>query len=112
MIKHKEHRELIINKLVKAFNNWLRTGLYPEYFRHSRMVALSKEDTQFPSLGAIHTIAVTPSISKVFEKIILIRLRRHIDANSPLSETQAGFTKNKSTLTNINKLAIVMKQAK
>eukprot|EP00452_MALV-II_sp_L67-6_P000267 gene267-54_t len=71
-------RPLVLSKLTLAFNDWLQQGDYPSYLKHSRVVPLSKEATIFPKYGAIRTISIASSISKVWEKIILSRVREEV----------------------------------
>ena len=79
---------------------------YPSYLKHSRVVALSKEDGKmFPSYGAIRTISIASGLAKTWERVILNRLQTAIAETNPLDKAQTGFTKNKSTLTNLDRMA-------
>ena len=45
----------------------------------------------------ICSIALIPSISKIFEKVILLQLTKYLDENNLICEKQYGFRKNHST---------------
>ena len=69
-----------------AFNEWLRKGSVPTYCKEARVIPLSKEETEFPSVGAIRTVCVLPGVFKVYEKIVLSKLKPELKAKSPLHE--------------------------
>ena len=81
MLKQQESRDNLCNKLALTFTEWLNHRSYPAYLNCARIIPLSKEPTDKPSYGAIRTISVLPTLSKVFEKVVLSRLNKHIKAN-------------------------------
>jgi retron-type reverse transcriptase len=91
-------------KLSAAFNQWTLKGKLPAYFTTARAIALSKEPSPFPSVGAIRTIAITPAVAKVYEKLVQARLQSFLESANILAPSQRGFRKGKSTLHNINEL--------
>jgi hypothetical protein len=60
------------------FNEWIKQGLLPSYFKKARIVPLSKEDTPFPSVGSIHTISILLAITKLLELCLLRKLEMEI----------------------------------
>ena len=111
-LKNPSQKKLIVDKLHHSFNKWLQTESYPSYLNTARVIPLSKEATEFPTLGAIRTIAVLPAVSKVFEKVLLSRLQALIISKNLVHPAQAGFSANKSTETNIDRLSRLILQAK
>jgi len=67
----------------------------------AKIFVLSKDDSPYPKVGDIRTIAILPSITKVYELAILARINNHISANGIIHKHQRGFTAGCSTTTNI-----------
>lgn len=99
-----------MTKLCLTFNSWIKQGKLPTYCTTARAIALSKEATPFPSIGQIRTIAITPAITKVFEKVIQYRLSQFVEEAGLIHPKQRGFRKEKSTLININELLLLLKE--
>ena len=76
------------------------------------MIPLSKEKSEFPEVGNIRSICVLPVVSKVFEKVMLKRLRTHMDENNCLHEAQKGFTVGKSTINCISDMRKALQESK
>ena len=72
-------RATLVNKLSKAFTRWLQDGMLPPYIARSRLILLSKEATNFPTVGAIRPISILPIIDKVLQKVIYFRLNEGPD---------------------------------
>ena len=68
----------MILKCTKFFNEWLQKGEVPKYCKEARIVPLSKEDSEFPSVGGIRTVNVLPGIFKIYEKIVLKKLKQEL----------------------------------
>ena len=72
---------------------------------------LSKEKTEFPEVGNVRTISVLPAVFKVFERIVLNRLKEELSSN-PLHPAQTGFTEGKSTMHNVHELTSLVQTAR
>ena len=73
---------------------------------------MSKEDTAFPRVPNIRTIAITSPLLKLFEKIFLKKLNEDLLDKQVIHEKQRGFQAGKSTLTNIHELAEIFRREK
>ena len=53
----------------------------PQYMKKAKIIPLSKDanNSQFPEVGQVRTIAVTPAISKLFELCQLLKIRAVIN---------------------------------
>ena len=60
-------------KILRTFNEWTTTLRIPSYVKKAKIIPLSKDanNSPFPILGEVRTIAVTPAISKLYELCIL-----------------------------------------
>ena len=85
-LKDLTYRKKLAKHCTVAFNEWLRKGSVPTYCKEARVIPLSKEEKEFPSVGAIRTVCVLPGVFKVYEKIVLSKLKPELKAKSPLHE--------------------------
>lgn len=83
----------------------------PKYLKKARVVALSKDDTKFPTVGNIRPIAVLPSLMKLFEQVVLTRLQDELNRTQPISKFQNGFKPNRGIFHNISTVGHFLQQA-
>lgn len=88
--------ESIAPFLVVIFNSCVDEGVFPDLMKHSKVLPLfksgSKED---PS--NFRPISILPTLSKIFEKLILDQLSFHFAKNRLFHSEQYGFTRGRST---------------
>ena len=72
------------------------TGVFPDLLKISKIISIYKkeDDTMFSNY---RPISLLPSISKIFEKVILEQLATYLDRNNLIHKLQYGFRKNHST---------------
>lgn len=111
ILKDQCRRKQLKAKLKGVFEDWLNGEPLPTYMKTCRVVALSKEDgQQYPKLGKIRTIAVAPSVMKLYEKIIHQKLWKEIDRLHLIADNQNAYKKNCSTLNNLEETINQMRQ--
>ncbi|KAA5569769.1 reverse transcriptase family protein, partial [Pseudomonas aeruginosa] len=88
--------DIIASHLVSIFNDCIKCGVFPDLMKHSKVIPLFKSgSTDDPS--NYRPISVLPTLSKIFEKIILTQLLEHFNSNNLLHNKQFGFTRGRST---------------
>ncbi|TLM24618.1 hypothetical protein FEC38_18930, partial [Acinetobacter baumannii] len=88
--------DIIAPHLASIFNDCIRCGVFPDLMKHSKVIPLFKSgSTDDPS--NYRPISVLPTLSKIFEKIILTQLLEHFNSNNLLHNKQFGFTRGRST---------------
>jgi hypothetical protein len=85
------------------FSSYLRTWRVPSYFMRGRLILLSKDKSEFPTIDRTRPITVLPAITKLFESSILHNLEKSTNSTF-FSKVQRGFMKGRSILHNINDL--------
>ena len=86
----------LIKPLTKIINQMLHTGIFPEQLKISKVLPLHKANDKM-SLTNYRPIALLPSISKIFECVLLEQLTNHFTDNNLLSPQQYGFRVKHST---------------
>jgi retron-type reverse transcriptase len=83
--------------LVAIVNAALRLRLFPQQWKAADVVTIPKpgKDRLFPQ--NYRPISLLPTMGKVLEKIINIRLKQELEDNDVLPDTQAGFRAHHST---------------
>ena len=95
--------------LVHIFNLSLRTGVFPEDLKKTKVIPVHKSGDR-KDVNHYRPIAILQTLSKILEKIIAHHLVNYLDKHSILSSSQHGFHANHSTesallqlVTNVNK---------
>ena len=60
-----------------------------------------KKDTDPKLIVSYRPISITPCLARLFEKLLLSRLQKHLDNNKIIVTQQSGFLKNRSTQDNL-----------
>ena len=88
--------EIISPYLATVFNSCVASGVFPDLMKLSKVIPLFKSgSTTDPS--NFRPISILPTLSKIFEKLILRQLLSHFNRNNLLHTKQFGFTKGRST---------------
>ena len=88
--------------LTLIINQMLYSGIFPEQLKVSKIIPLHKANDKL-LLTNYRPIALLPSISKIFEYILLEQLTNHFIENKLLSPQQYGFrTKHSTELAALN----------
>ena len=74
----------------------LKLGIFPDLLKISKVVPLYKKDDD-SNLSNYRPISLLPSISKIFEKVLLEQLTTYLDNNNLIDNHQYGFRKRHST---------------
>lgn len=77
-------------------NNSFSQGIFPENLKLSSVVPILKSKASF-KLDNIRPISLLSIFSKIFEKLMVVRLHRYLNKINFLSINQFGFLKGKST---------------
>ena len=74
----------------------LRVGIVPDLLKISKVVPVYKKCDN-TNLSNYRPISLLPSMSKIFEKVILEQLFTYLDDNNLIHRHQYGFRKHNST---------------
>lgn len=94
ILKHTS--SLLSAPLTHIINLTLKTGKFPDQLKLAKVIPLFKSGDR-SDINNYRPISVLPAFSKIFEKIISVRLINYLEANNFLTEYQHGFRAQHST---------------
>lgn len=100
-----------IKMLVTIFNGCLKLSYFPACWKLAKVVAIHKPGKDASKPESYRPISLLCTLSKILERIILIRFQRHLDENEILPDEQNGFRANRSTTRQLDKLIKTAKAA-
>ncbi|CAF5194789.1 unnamed protein product, partial [Rotaria magnacalcarata] len=80
-----------INCLANCFNTWLKEYRYPDVWKLAKIITLNKLKAGVPRCDQTRPISLLATHSKLFEKIMLERIRLWAETNSLVPIEQSGF---------------------
>ena len=95
-----ELRHQLVRPLTKLFKLSLETGIVPQEWKDARVSPLFKKGQRYKPEN-YRPVSLTSIIGKVFESIIKDNLVEHLDRHRLIRNSQHGFTRGRSCLTNI-----------
>ena len=95
-----ELRHQLVIPLTKLFKLSLETGIVPQEWKEARVSPLFKKGKKDKPEN-YRPVSLTSIIGKILESIIKDSLVKHLDTHKLIRNSQHGFTKGKSCLTNI-----------
>ena len=96
----KECKDIISLTLTDIFNKSLDTGEVPTLWKQANVVPIFKKGDK-SQMSNYRPISLTSVIGKMLESIIARVIRGHLDLHDLINDSQHGFTKGKSCLTNL-----------
>jgi len=82
--------------LLKMFNHCLATNTMPEEWKKATISMIHKKGCK-KSRDNYRPISITSCIAKVFEKLVLNRIKLHLKENNIIIKNQSGFRENRQT---------------
>jgi len=77
--------------LVKCFNQWLSECTYPDEWKLAKIVTLNKLKAGVPKCDQTRPISLLATHSKLFEKLVLSRVRYWAEKSQLIPVEQSGF---------------------
>lgn len=82
--------------LAIVFNSCIASGIFPDLMKLSKVIPLFKSGSTTDPTN-FRPISILPTLSKIFERLILYQMLRHFNRHNLLHLKQFGFTKGRST---------------
>lgn len=91
--------------LALLFNSVLRLGYFPIAWKVSDIIVLPKPGKPINEVTSYRPISLLPVVSKVFEKLLLQRLKPFLEDAQIVPDHQFGFREKHSTIEQIHRVA-------
>ncbi|KAM7298561.1 hypothetical protein ISCGN_019155 [Ixodes scapularis] len=89
--------EAAMQELLDIFNESWELGQLPAIWRHASVIPIPKPGRTPKQLTDMRPISLTSHVGKLMERMALMRLEWHIEANNVLHPCQTGFRRGLST---------------
>ena len=96
----KEVKEEVVPQLTSLFNRSLETGVVPGDWREANVTPLLKKGSVQKPCN-YRPVSLTSIVCKLLEGILVDRIVDHLDSHSLLKDSQHGFRRHRSCLTNL-----------
>lgn len=94
--------------LLDMFNDCLSRGVFPKVWKVQSLILLRKGDKPLNETSSFRPICLLDTLGKLFEGLILQRLRKHMEGKH--SDRQFGFRRGKSTVDAIKAVVDLAKE--
>ncbi len=96
----KEVKGEVVDALVAIFQEYIETGVVTEDFKCANVVPIYKKESHNDA-GNYRPISLTSVVGKLLESVIRDALQKHLEDNNLIKNTQHGFRRGRSCLTNL-----------
>lgn len=95
---------IAIKFLVNLFNNIIKFSYFPQAWKISLVKMILKPGKDKTLATSYRPISLLPCLSKLFERIFLLKLKSFISSHNVIPDHQFGFREGHSTLQQVNRL--------
>ena len=96
----KETKNIIISPLSLIFNESIKSGVIPEDWKLANVTPIFKKGDK-RNAANYRPISLTSLIGKILETVVRDKIEDHLEKNKLIRNSQHGFRKNHSCLTNL-----------
>lgn len=90
--------DLLIKPLMHVINSSFISGIFPPKLKTSKIKTVFKKGNQYDPEN-YRPLSIVPTISKIFEKAMLVQLINYLESNNLFDDYQHGFRSGKSVVT-------------
>ena len=94
-LRHLPKKDVV--QLLSIFNSSLELGYFPEPWKKAKVIFIKKPDKDPLFPDNYRPISLLPTIGKLYERLVLTRMRDHIEDNNLIPFVQFGFRFEHST---------------
>lgn len=102
MIKHLPH--CMIQSICQLFNAIAKFGYFPKQWKKSIIIMIPKPGKDKTSPASYRPISLLTCLSKLFEKVLLLRLTPYIKQGNIIPSHQFGFRQKHGTIEQVNRI--------
>lgn len=109
-ILHNFSRKAIV-KLTTLINASFRLKYVPDLWKVSEVIMIPKPGKPLHEAGSYRPISLLPVLSKLFEKLLLKRLKPILENKNLIPEHQFGFREKHSTIEQVHRITNIIEKA-
>lgn len=98
-----DNLDILADPLSVLYNQCYNFGVFPEQLKIAKIVPILKKGSKNDPKN-YRPISLLPVLAKILEKLMKVRLLRHLEGNNILNGRQFGYQKNKGTKDAVNTL--------
>ncbi|KAL9704079.1 hypothetical protein quinque_007597 [Culex quinquefasciatus] len=83
--------------IAKIFSTCVRLGYFPAAWKHAVVIGIPKPNKDATNPSNYRPISLLPTLSKLLERVILVRIDQHLENTRVIPDTQFGFKRGHST---------------
>jgi len=106
----KELPDKVLQKLMHHINAAIRLKYVPTQWKVAEIIMIPKPGKSPNDIKGYRPISLLPIISKIFEKILLKRLKPVIETNNLIPNHQFGFRNNHSTIQQVHRIVEIIEK--
>ena len=95
---------LAIKVLSYIFNAIFRMGYFPPIWKISLIIMIPKVGKDLTNCSSYRPISLTPSMSKLFERVLLAKLQKFLETKNVIPHHQFGFRAKHGTIEQVNRI--------
>lgn len=100
------------NFLTDLFNESFKRGLLPIKWKHAQIIPILKPGKRPNKPDSYRSVALTSTLCKLIEKILVKRLNWYFEKHNILIQAQDGFRTKRGTMDSLTKLDYFVKNKK
>lgn len=101
----------IIRKLAHIFNASFRLRYVPLHFKVAEVIMIPKPGKPLTAITSYRPISLLPILSKLYEKLLLDRLKPIIESRNIVPKHQFGFRNGHSTIDQVHRICNIIEKA-
>lgn len=106
----KELPKIALLKLQYIINACFRLRHVPRHWKIAEVIVIPKPGKPTTEISSYRPISLLPTMSKVFERLFLVRLNKIIDSRKLIPNHQFGFREKHSTLDQVHRLTDLLER--
>jgi len=101
---------VLLSEWTRGFTLCLRESVFPSKWKVARLVLLRKKDKPEGEPSAYRPICLLDEQGKLFERVIVERLRVWLDESGGISPDQYGFRRGRSTVDAVMRVRSIVEE--
>jgi hypothetical protein len=101
----------VIVKLTHLYNTTLRLQYVPSYWKAVEVIMIPKPGKPVNEVTSYRPTSLLPILSKLFEKLLLKRLKPILDEKQIIPTNQFGFRSKHSTINQVHQITTIIEKA-